>query len=146
MTDIEFALDWVQKNVPEVLPPETKTWVSLSPKDLVLFAKAFKAVGSKKKDSVITIPAPIVNRGDKCMVHNYRRGPRDMANRGIWEKGIVRGLRWENAFGSFRWSYDVVTDRPAACVSVRLTVGDAGVRPLKTQLVFKGEKHEMRKV
>lgn len=72
----------------------------------------------------ITIPAPIVNFGDRVMVYNYRHDSG-------WEEGIVEHLRYENAWGKWSWSYDIKTVRLAKSgFGVRLYVGDDKVKKI----------------
>ena len=51
------------------------------------------------------IPNPIANYGDVVMVVNYR------SKYEPWEEGVVKRLSYENSFGDFSWSYNVLLSR-----------------------------------
>ncbi len=71
----------------------------------------------------MTIPDPIANRGDAVKVKNHRKFPPD------FESGTVEGLRYENLFGDFQWTYDVVLTRKGKSGSpIRLYVGQAAIK------------------
>ena len=74
------------------------------------------------------IPAPIVDYGGHCMVLNYRRESKGVPREDCWEIGIVKGTRWQNAFGGYSWHYDVLTARRDGRSDVSLTVNDEGIK------------------
>ena len=72
--------------------------------------------------SDMIIPTPVALPGEKVEVLNYRKKP------GAWEMGICTGVKYESSMPlpKWRWSYSVVLDRAAK--SIRLCVGDDGIR------------------
>lgn len=82
------------------------------------------ASGQEKGEQVsergtLTIPAPIVNRGDTCLV---------LVNR-EWRSGKCQALEYQNNFGSFSWGYCVQLLSKSG-TKYRRYVGDDGIKEL----------------
>lgn len=68
----------------------------------------------------ISIPAPNVNREDRCFILIGR----------AWREGVCIGLEYQNNFGSFYWAYTVRL-KSLSGTTYRRYVGDDGIRATK---------------
>jgi len=77
----------------------------------------------------INIKQPKVFPKERVLVRNYRCKRKD--GREVWEEGTVDKIEWSmwNIIGG--WSYDIRVERGDSHQSIRLYVGDDGVKRLK---------------
>lgn len=75
---------------------------------------------------MMRIPNPVARHNERVCVWNYRK------KYGDWEFGYIECLRYENRFGDFAWTYDVVLDRRSPSGNpIRLYVGAGDIRAIK---------------